>query len=309
MGTRRTRTARWAVPAAAAVAATAVGLRRALATPPITRRWGVSSNGMEYEVLGDGPRTLLFLPGGPGSEIPSGRLGRLMSRQLLPYVRAGYAVWQVTRRRHMPPGHTVSDMADDYARFVEEELGGHVDLVVGESYGGVIAPYLAANHPHLVGRVVMALAAATITDRGKELDVRWATARAEGRHADAGEVFLEYVLPGEERAGLRRRLGPLAGRVFARSSVPAGDLLVEAEAEAAFDCRDVLSRIEVPVLLACGDRDEFFTPEAVRETARRIPGSTLRLYEGKNHMGAATSGRIPRDVLAWVAAEEASATA
>lgn len=118
-------------------------------------------------------------------------------------------------------------------------------------------------------------------------------------------MFLEYVLPGEERAPLRRRLGPLAGRMFARSPVPAQDLLVEAEAEAAFDCRGVLSRIEAPVLILCGDRDEFFTPEAVQETSDRIQDSTVRLYKGKNHMGAAMSGRIPTDVLAWMEADEA----
>src|SRR5690606_30319157 len=122
-------------------------------------------------------------------------------------------------------GHSVSDMADDYARFIEEELDGHADLVVGESYDGIIAQYLAADHPDRVGRVVLALAAATITDAGKDLDVRWAPARAEGRHADAGEFCLEYVFPGEDRAGLRRRLRPLSGRMFAGSSVPSGDLL------------------------------------------------------------------------------------
>lgn len=268
------------------------------------RRKGTSADGMEYEVLGDGRRTLLFIPGGPGSQIPTGLTGRAMGRRHLPYVRAGYTVWNVTRRRHMPPGHTVSDMADDYARFVDEQLGGHVDLVVGESYGGMVAQYLAARHPSRVGRVVLALAAASITDRGKDLERRWATARAEGRHADAGVLFLEYFLPGEDRAALRRRLGPLAGRLFANSEIPTEDLLVEAEAEASFECYDVLPQIQAPVLLLCGDRDEFFTVEAVEETARRIPDATVRLYEGKNHMGAGMSGRIPVDVLAWVAERE-----
>lgn len=259
------RVGRWAaLGAAAGAGAAAIVLGRRWSTQPdVPRRIGTSADGMDYEVLGDGRRTLLFIPGGPGSQIPTGLMGRAMGRQHLPYVRAGYTVWNVTRRRHMPPGHTVSDMADDYARFVDEQLGGHVDLAVGESYGGMIAQYLAARHPSRVGRVVLALAAASITELGKDLDVLWATARAEGRHADAGEVFLEYVIPGEDRAALRRRLGPLAGRLFARSAVPTGDLLVEAEAEAAFECHDVLPQIEAPVLLLCGDRDEFFTVEAV----------------------------------------------
>lgn len=274
-------------------------LRRA---PSVQRRTGVSATGMEYEVLGDGPRTLLYIPGGPGSELPRGRTAGLANRRYAPFVRAGYTVWVVTRRRRMPPGHTVADMADDHARFIEEQLGGYADLVVGESYGGMIAQYLAADHPRLVGRVVLALAAATITDHGKDMDVRWAMARAEGRHADAGAAALELFLPGERLARLRRLLGPLAGRMFAGSAVRSQDLVVEARAEEAFDAREVIGRIQCPVLILCGDQDEFFSREAVEETARGISGATVILYPGKNHARAAMSHRITPDVLAWAGA-------
>lgn len=264
-------------------------------------RVAVAENGMQYAVLGHGRRTILFIPGGPGSEIPTGGLTRKgILGQLKPYTEAGYTVWQVCRRRNMPEGHTVADMADDYARFIRDELGGHVDVVIGESYGGMIAIYLAADHAALMGRVVLALAAATITDTGRDLDRRWARARADGRFSDAGAIALEYLLPGDERAGLRRRLGPLVGRMFANSHIPPGDLLVEAEAEAAFDARDVLGRITLPVLLLCGDDDQFFAPDIVRATAADIPDCTVIWYEGMGHVRAAMSGRIPRDVLDWI---------
>lgn len=101
-------------------------------------------------------------------------------------------------------------------------------------------------------------------------------------------------------AGLRRRLGPLVGRMFANSHIPPGDLLVEGEAEASFDARVVLRRITMPVLLLCGDNDQFFTPDIVRETAAGIPDCTVVWFEGMGHMRAAMSGRIPREVLAWI---------
>lgn len=298
---RATTCASAAIAAAAVGAAVAVAVRaRAQHQPATERVTGTSANGMEYARLGDGDRTLLFIGGGPGSEIPAGLMARVMSSQHRPFVRAGYSVWNVTRRRSMPSGHTIADMADDYAQFITDELGGHVDLVVGESYGGIIAQYLAANHPALVGGVVLALAAGTITEWGRDVDVRWATARAEGRDDDAGAVFLEYLIPGAHRAALRRRLGPLAGRMFAHSVVPAGDLLVEAQAEAAFDGRGVLTRIQSPVLILCGDEDQFFSRDIVEETASLIPDCTVVWYEGMGHMRAATSGRIPTDVLTWV---------
>ena len=259
---------------------------------------------MEYVVVGDGPRTLLSIPGGPGSDLPTGALARVLDAQSRPYLEAGYTVWSVTRPRNMPVGHTVADMAADHARFIREELGGTVDVVVGESYGGMIVQYLAANHPDSARFFVIGVAAATITDWGKDLDVRWARLRAEGRHAEAGAVFLEYLLPGPRLAGLRRAAGPVVGRLFADSRTPAGDLLVEAEAEAAFDARDVLPRIGVPVLLICGDEDQFFSRDAVEETAALIPDCTLVWYPGLGHLRAASSSRLPRDVLAWVARRE-----
>lgn len=86
---------------------------------------------MEFSTWGSGPKTLLFLPGGPGSAIPEGRLPQLSRRWFVPFVEAGYAVWLVTRRRNMPVGHTIEDMADDYAHVISEESGGRVDLVLG----------------------------------------------------------------------------------------------------------------------------------------------------------------------------------
>jgi pimeloyl-ACP methyl ester carboxylesterase len=290
-----------AIAAAAVGAAVAAAVRARTKHQPVKQgATGTSANGMEYARLGDGDKTLLFIGGGPGSEIPAGLMARVMSNQHKPFVRAGYNVWIVTRQRGMPPGHSIADMAGDYAKFITDELGGHVDLVVGESYGGIIAQYLAANHPALVDRVVLALAAGTITEWGRDVDVRWATARAEGRNDDAGAVFLEYVIPGAHRAAMRRRLGPLAGRMFAHSVVPAGDLLVEAQAEAAFDARGVLTRIQSPVLILCGDEDQFFSRDIVEETASLIPDCTVVWYEGMGHMRAAMSGRIPTDVLTWV---------
>ncbi|GAB3441792.1 hypothetical protein GCM10027517_18220 [Phycicoccus ginsengisoli] len=244
------------------------------------------------------------LPGGPGSRLPSGLFARFTEARFTPFVRAGYAVWTITRPRGMPAGHTVADMAADCARFIEGHVGSPVDLLIGESYGGMIALHVAAEHPDVVRRVVVLVAAATVTPEGTDIDVRWARARADGRHADAGSAFLEYLLPGPRAAGLRRALGPLAGRLFADASVPAGDLRVEADAEEAFDARPVLPRINVPVLMLCGDRDLFFSREAVRRTSEQIPDCTLVWYRGMGHMRAASTGRVPKDVLGWVARRE-----
>lgn len=264
-------------------------------------RSGTFANGMEFLTWGDGPKVLLFLPGGPGSSVPTGMMSRMSRRWFAPFVETGYAIWMVTRRRGMPTGHTVADMADDYAQVISADLGGRADLVVGESYGGMIVQHLAARHGQFLGRLAIVVAAAEVSDWGKEVDSRLAAAVARGDTAGVGMAFAEYVLPGERSGWARRLVGPWIGRgLLSGKNYPPGDLQVEIEAEMSFDAWAVLPRIEVPVVLLCGDRDRFFPMDVVEETVRLIPDCTLVRYEGQGHMKVATSRRVPHDVLAFV---------
>ena len=264
-------------------------------------RSGTFANGMDFLAWGAGPRTLLFIPGGPGSAVPAGMGARVSRRWFAPFVEAGYAIRYVTRRRGMPTGHTVADMADDYAQLISEELGGTVDLVVGESYGGMVAQYLAARHSESWQHLAIVVAAAEVSDWGKEVDARLAAALVRGDTAGFGTAFAEYVLPGPRSRWIRRLVGPWVGKsLMTGTSYPPGDLLVETEAEISFDARAVLPLIEAPVVLLCGDQDRFFPPAVVDETVRLIPDCTLVRYEGQGHMRVATSGRVARDVLSFV---------
>ena len=253
---------------------------------PRDLRSGTFANGMEFLTWGSGPKTLLFLPGGPGSAVPSGMLSRMSRRWFDPFVEAGYAIWYVTRRRNMPEGHSVEDMADDYAHVISEELGGRVDLVVGESYGGMIAQYLAALHGESVG---------SRRHRGRR-------GRGQRLGQAGGLPPCRRARPGRHgrlRGGLRR-VRP-SGRARAGGSAASSAPGSAAACSRGRTTRPRTSRsrrrrrsrstpgrcspgIEKPVLLICGDRDRFFPREVVEETVRLIPDCTLVLYEGQGHM-------------------------
>jgi pimeloyl-ACP methyl ester carboxylesterase len=263
-------------------------------------RSGTFRNGMDYLGWGSGPRTLLFIQGGPGSAVPRGLMRRMFRRQFEPYLAAGFAVWIVTRRRNMPAGHTMADMADDYARVIDEEFDGRVDVVVAESFGGMVGQYLAALHPDSFGRIALIITAAELSDWGKDIDSRMAEALAGGDTGRAGTVFAEYLLTGQRTRWLRRLLGPLIGGGLAGGSdYPPGDLLIEARAERSFNSRAVLPKIQRPVLLICGGSDRFFPADIARETAGLIPDCTLVCYEGQGHLRVGSSSRVARDVLAF----------
>jgi pimeloyl-ACP methyl ester carboxylesterase len=267
---------------------------------PVT---GMFPNGMAYLRWGSGPRTLLWIPGGPGNTVPSGMfLSNVLLRAARPLVEDGYTLWVIARKQNMPKGHAMTDMAEDYARLIAEELGGKVDLVVGVSYGGVIGFYLAARHPDRFGHIALVGAAYDANEEGKALDYDFARLRSEGRDGEASALMLREMGPGLRVPGVARALGAVMARLMFGETHPyfASDMMVEAEAELAFDAREVLPDISVPVLLVCGDADMYIPKELYEETARLIPDCTLRMYEGIGHVGAVRDKRFPQDVLDFV---------
>ncbi len=264
-------------------------------------RGGTFANGMPYVTWGNGRKTLLVLPGGPGTALQKG-IWLLNARRLMaPYIKAGFTPWIVGRRRHMPAGHTLADMADDYAQMISQEFGGRVDLVVGESYGGMIAQYLAAFHPGSFGHVALVVTAAEASDWCKDTTSRMAAGFAAGGTGGAGTAVAGALLPGKRMRWVRRLIGPLLGQLLLARDDPPEDVLTEAQAQETFNARAVLPCIRVPVLLLCSDRDVFFLKEVAEETAELIPDCTLIWYRGQSHPKVAFANRrVPHDVLTFV---------
>ena len=289
-----------AVVAGSAVARSRIRGRGAAIPKPVT---GIFPNGMAYLRWGTGPKTLLWIPGGPGNTVPSGMfLSRVLLRAARPLVEDGYTLWVVARKQNMPKGHAMADMAEDYAGLIADKLGGKVDLVVGVSFGGMVGLYLAARHPGRFGHIVISVAGYELGERGKTLDYDFAKLPSEGRNGEASALMIRHMAPRLRVPAVARVLGAVMGRLMLGSTHPyfASDVMVEAEAEVTYDAREILPGISVPVLLVCGDEDLYFPKEVYEETARLIPDCTLRMYEGIGHVGAVRDARFPRDVLDFV---------
>jgi pimeloyl-ACP methyl ester carboxylesterase len=133
---------------------------------------GIFANGIPYVKFGTGPKTMLFLAGGPGNSAPSGLGASGFVRGMRAFTDE-YTIVLVTRKSGLPDGYTTRDMSADYAELVRTECGGRVDLVMGTSYGGLIAQYCSpANYPELFDRLVIVMSGPVVSDEAKRIDLR-----------------------------------------------------------------------------------------------------------------------------------------
>ncbi len=162
---------------------------------------------------GTGPKTVLVIPGRPTNTLPEGptRRAQPMFQAL---TDAGYRIWMVTRPRNMPTGHSIADIADDYAGLIRDEFDGQVSTTLGTSLGGKIAQYLAANHPDCAGTFVICFSACEASDWARATCQREAHAVATGNRTELGMVLGEALIPSDRYRWLRRLLAPLLARAM-----------------------------------------------------------------------------------------------
>jgi pimeloyl-ACP methyl ester carboxylesterase len=175
-----------------------------------------------------------------------------------------------------------------------------VDVIIGDSTGGMIGFPLAARHPEAFGHIVIAVAAHSMTQAGNVANLESARLLGAGRKTDAAAALVNLMYPDVRPRWVARLFAWGTARVSFAAAFDPRDVLAVARAIDSFDAREILPSISVPVLLVCGDRDRWFSAEAYQQTAALIPHCTLRMYEGTDHMGAMFDKRLPRDVLEFV---------
>lgn len=149
---------------------------------------GMFRSGLPYARFGHGPRPLIVFQG----LTPENKADK-MTAMMYQYLRKRYTVYAVNRRPGLPPGYTLEDMADDYARVVREEFRGPVD-VIGVSTGGSIALQFAADHPELVRRLVIHSAAHALNDDAKRVQRDYARLAGLGQWRAANALMANMMV-------------------------------------------------------------------------------------------------------------------
>ena len=238
---------------------------------------GYSSNGLPYACIGSGASNLVVFGGLEFQHKPPSAIMLRMSTGYLRGLEDSYKIYIVSRRPGLPPGYSLSDMSDDYAVMIKNELGGVADII-GVSTGGAIAQHFAIDHPDLVRCLVLVMTGFRLTEEGKELQRKVADlARKRKRHAASALLGTAIIRKGIAKHVFKWFMG-LMGPLMIPAD--ASDGIVEIEAEDRHDLSDRLDRIKAETLVIGGEED-FFYP--VRETAGKIPNARLVLYPNLGH--------------------------
>ncbi len=274
----------------------------------VSQTRGVTKNDIPYVKFEGGPKTAMVWAGGPGNALPEGWLFDSFTKPLRPLLDE-YSIVFLSRRSGLTDGYTTKDFADDYAELIKNEYGGHVDLIYGLSYGGIVAQHFAADHYELCDYLVIGAAAYKVHEEEVLVDYRYAELINQNKTRQALASMAGALYSNQLTVAIMRPLlWLLAPTMLGKSVVTEQyrkDILIEAKAEVAHDSSESLKRITKPTLIQGGELDKYFPLEFLQKTQELIPNNNgkLIIYPGHGHNILELEKPI-QDVLEWVAEQE-----
>ncbi|NVM36136.1 MAG: alpha/beta hydrolase [Candidatus Lokiarchaeota archaeon] len=258
---------------------------------------GVFRNGITFIRFGKGEKTLLLFSGGP-SDIFSKMFLNSTMQKIEPFVE-DYTIHIVHRKSGLTQNYTTKDMANDYAEMIINEFGGKVDVILGISYGGLIAQHFAVDHADLFDHIVFVMTAHRISESGKKADQEFAELLSKGKYGLAITTVFGLKSKGFKSWFKKVRLWLYVYfKCIPNRKTFSQDMLIEAKAEMEHDATKNLTKIKIPILILCNDNDPYIPANIVKEMGDLIPESTVILYPAKGHV--ITDENYPKDILNFI---------
>ena len=197
----------------------------------------------------------------------------------VPHEDLPFRLLLLSYRHPLAAGTRTRELAADVAAFVRDVVG-HAVAVTGHSMGGMVAQWLAADHPELVTHLALTATAARPDEALCTTLPRWLRLVEQGRWREFYVDANTSSYRGRDR--LRRQL---LLRVSRAPAVPhlVGRHRVLTEACLSHDSTDVVGGIRCPTLVLAGSEDPVVGPGASRDLARAIPDADLTVLDGLAH--------------------------
>ncbi len=254
---------------------------------------------LPYLGVGSGA-PLLFVAGlGAVTGVEAPGIERMNASLLKPFAKRRRVIF-VNRRRGLPRGMSMAELAEEHADAIRSLGSGPVD-VAGISTGGSIAQQLAAEHPDVVDRLVLLSTACRLGPEGRTLQRRVAARIRSGAHRQALAVMMTGIVPPRRGQLAAASLAWLAGPRLLAGGDDLADMATTIEAEDAFDLATCRTPIRASTLILAGSADRWYSPELFAETARLIARSRLRVFQRRGHVTASMHPGWSREIARFIA--------
>ncbi len=238
----------------------------------------IAGTEMDYIAFGTGSRHMIMLPGlGEGLQtiggtaIPFAVMYRMYAKK--------FRVTVFGRRKVLPKTFSTREMAQDL-HFAMQHLGIEKASIVGISMGGMIAQWLAIDHPESVEKLALVVTAPEPNDTLTGCVTRWIGMAEKGDHK---ALMLDTAVKMYSDAYMRKNrwMFGILGNVGRPKSYDR--FFTMANACLTHDAFTHLETITAPSLVIGGKRDLTLTGEASEKIAEKIPGAQLYLYDDYGH--------------------------
>lgn len=238
----------------------------------------IGNTDMDYVSFGYGEKPFVMLPGlsdalktVKGTAFPLSLMYRTFAKD--------YKVFVFSRKNQLSPTYTIREMADDQAQAMAL-LGISKAYVMGVSQGGMIAMHLAAEHPALVDKLVLANTSAKSNETMQRVIGNWLRLAADN---DFKNLFIDTAenIYSEKRLRTYRLMYPILAAASKPKSLTR--FIIQAKACLAHDACAELKMIQCPTLVIGGECDRIVGTDTARELADEIPTSKLVICNGLGH--------------------------
>lgn len=223
---------------------------------------------MEYVKFGDGPKTFVIIPGLSLKNVLNSAASIEVSYKIF---KQDYTCYLFDRIKNPPEVYPISQMAEDLAETFKI-LGIKNADVFGTSQGGMVAQYMAINHPELFHKLVLGSSSSRAEPQQLKCIGGWTDMAIEGKAEELVNSFIDNCFTEKFVTRWRKVLLKM------NSGVTPQELhrfSIMSAACAGVNSYDNLGKIKCPVCVIGGALDTVVTAVASEKIAEKLKAENV----------------------------------
>lgn len=248
---------------------------------------------MDYCRFGSGDKTMVIIP---GLSVQSVTGSKDAIEEAYSVMKDEFTTYVFDRRRSVPEGYSIPDMADDTASAMKE-LGLTQAYVFGASQGGMISLSLAIRHPELVKKIVLGSTSSHVKPSQRGVIDRWIELAEKKDREGLYQEYGKEIYPPDVYEKCKDMLTEASATV---TDEELEKFVILASSIRGFDVTDELKKIDCPVLALGVYEDSVLDSDATMEIAENLDHRedfALYMYKGFGHAAFDTAPDYKKRIL------------